>query len=219
MALSEGGSIPAAILEKSQKTLENIQKTVTEATEEIHKTINENLTDLKSLEQDMGLTSDSAGSPTPSVTTVVEKKSRSSKHAAESVSRQGTAEGDESKTASKSPLPPSQPIEAAVSVVSPNDTQATAVAANDSFVNAAGTSERVSERAISVLPEVDCESANFQSYHGETKGQSDDNVQSSVQTGITGMRGGAEATNDYEAEAKRRSPDGQGGSQEGSGKG
>jgi len=37
----------AAILEKSQKTLENIQKTVTEATDEIHKTITENLTDLK----------------------------------------------------------------------------------------------------------------------------------------------------------------------------
>lgn len=43
----------STILEKSQKTLENIQKTVTEATDEIQRTIDENLTDLKSLEHDM----------------------------------------------------------------------------------------------------------------------------------------------------------------------
>jgi hypothetical protein len=46
----EGAS---AILEKSQKTLENIQKAVNEATDEIHKTINENLTNLKTLEQNI----------------------------------------------------------------------------------------------------------------------------------------------------------------------
>jgi hypothetical protein len=46
----EGAS---AILEKSQKTLENIQKAVNEATDEIHKTINENLSNLKTLEQNI----------------------------------------------------------------------------------------------------------------------------------------------------------------------
>lgn len=44
---------PAQILEKSQKTLECIQKTVTDATDEINRTIDENLTDLKSLENEM----------------------------------------------------------------------------------------------------------------------------------------------------------------------
>ncbi|XP_037811483.1 protein stum isoform X1 [Lucilia sericata] len=234
MALAEGGSIPAAILEKSQKTLENIQKTVTEATEEIQKTINENLTDLKSLEQDMGLTSDSAGSPTPSVTTVVEKRSGSKKEKGESVSRQGTAEGTEGKSSSKSPLPPTQPIEAAVSVLNPDETHVTAASAmsnGSSQLDAgiagkataatavAGTTERVSERAISVLPEVDCESANLQSYQGETAGgEVDDKLQSAMESGALDKTDGG-ATEDYETEAKRRSPDGQGGSQVGSGKG
>lgn len=233
LALAEGGSIPAAILEKSQKTLENIQKTVTEATEEIHKTINENLTDLKSLEQDMGLTSDSAGSPTPSITTVVEKRSGTSKHGGgESVSRQGTAEGAEGKSSSKSPLPPTQPIEAEVSVVNPDDTHTapdSAMANGSSHMDAsghggaAGASERVSERAISVLPEVDSESANLQSYQGETSGEVDDKVQSAAMESGAAGEGGITAAgvneDDYETEAKRRSPDGQGGSQVGSGKG
>lgn len=47
---------PAQILEKSQKTLECIQKTVTEATDEINRTIGENLIDLKSLENEIKAT-------------------------------------------------------------------------------------------------------------------------------------------------------------------
>lgn len=39
------------ILEKSQKSLERVQKTVDKATSEIHQTINANLTDLKTLEK------------------------------------------------------------------------------------------------------------------------------------------------------------------------
>lgn len=39
-----------SILEQSQKTLENVQKTVNTATEEIQKSINENLTNLKTME-------------------------------------------------------------------------------------------------------------------------------------------------------------------------
>lgn len=72
----------AAILEKSQKTLENIQKTVTEATDEIHKTISENLTDLKSLENDLA----ADPSPTPSSGTTMARPG-------ESASRTGTADG------------------------------------------------------------------------------------------------------------------------------
>lgn len=221
MALADGASIPAAILEKSQKTLENIKKTVTEATEEIHKTISENLTDLKSLEQDMGLTSDSAGSPTASVTTVVEKKSGSLKQTGESVSRQGTAEGSEAKNSSKSPLPPAQPIEASVFVLNP-DESSTAKSNGSSQMDAQGA-ERVSERAISVKPEVDSESANLQSYHGETTAIGDDknfaNDGKSILVDGESKPLSDTSTEDYEAEAKRRSPDGQGGSQTGSGKG
>lgn len=52
--------VPASlILEKSQKTLENIQKTVEEATNDIQKTINANLTDLKSMENNFSTSKDS----------------------------------------------------------------------------------------------------------------------------------------------------------------
>lgn len=44
-------SNPGKILEKSQKSLEKVQKTVDKATSEINQTINENLTDLKTLEK------------------------------------------------------------------------------------------------------------------------------------------------------------------------
>lgn len=41
------------LLEHSQKTLENVQQTVTNATDQINKTINANLTDLRTLENKM----------------------------------------------------------------------------------------------------------------------------------------------------------------------
>lgn len=43
--------IAGKILEKSQQSLEQVQKTVDKATSEIHQTINENLTNLKTLEK------------------------------------------------------------------------------------------------------------------------------------------------------------------------
>lgn len=46
----EGSPDPAAIIEQSQKTLESIQKTMTDATEEVNKTIEENLSHLKDLQ-------------------------------------------------------------------------------------------------------------------------------------------------------------------------
>ncbi|XP_061397915.1 protein stum-like [Musca vetustissima] len=241
--LDESGSpLPAAsILEKSQKTLENIQKTVTEATEEIQKTISENLTDLRSFEQDMGLTSDSGASPTPSITTVVEKKPAGDKSTGESVSRLGTAEDPNAQAGQKSPMPPTQPIEASVSVLNAGDaSQMTPTQMSGGSVDSSshhadiskastaaagpaatgpGTSERVSERsAISVMPEVECESANLQNYD-VISGEPDANVMSAAVDSGKPTSGADSADDDYAAEAKRRSPDGQGGSHGGSGKG
>ncbi|XP_055855819.1 protein stum isoform X2 [Episyrphus balteatus] len=124
-------ALPAAILEKSQKTLENIQKTVTEATDEIQKTINENLTDLKTLESDMGKMSEElTGSPlsletSDSLKTVIEK--RSPKNAAEgktkaSSSSSGTAAVDDAfgEAVQKSPIPATRPFDATVTVINPS---------------------------------------------------------------------------------------------------
>lgn len=129
-------ALPSAILEKSQKTLQNIQKTVTEATDEIQKTIKENLTDLKTLENEVR-----AGSPT-------------------------LTDGQKGAKPAASPQAPSQPIEASVSVKNhltlPNTSDSNAsheVTKMDGHV----PPERVSERAVSALPEQECESANLQS--------------------------------------------------------
>jgi hypothetical protein len=47
------GPIAGKILEHSQRSLENVQKTVDKATHEIHQTINEKLSDLKTLEKQL----------------------------------------------------------------------------------------------------------------------------------------------------------------------
>ncbi|XP_017018849.1 protein stum isoform X1 [Drosophila kikkawai] len=171
----------AAILEKSQKTLETIQKTVTEATDEIHKTISENLTDLKSLENDR-LNADP--SPTPSSATMVARPG-------ESASRTGTADGSIAPQSSgeqpKSPFPPTQPIEASVSVLHPNESSA--------------------ERIASV-PEVECESSDIPAPL--------DASESELGVGHDVMPT-PESGADFKVDAKRRSPDGQGGSAAGSG--
>ncbi|EDW72048.2 uncharacterized protein Dwil_GK10738 [Drosophila willistoni] len=175
----------AAILEKSQKTLETIQKTVTEATDEIHKTINENLTDLKTLENDIGLAVESGTSPTPSGVTVIGKPLPDS--------RTGTADGSnalESGTeVQKSPLPPTQPIEASVSVVNV---------------------EHPATTSISVVPEVEYESADLIKGDRTKLGASEFDVHHVMPP---------ESGDDFKVDAKRRSPDGQGGSTAGSGGG
>ncbi|KAH8252323.1 hypothetical protein KR038_006408 [Drosophila bunnanda] len=171
----------AAILEKSQKTLETIQKTVTEATDEIHKTISENLTDLKSLENDR-LNADP--SPTPSSATMVARPG-------ESASRTGTADGSIAPQSSgeqpKSPFPPTQPIEASVSVLHPNESSA--------------------ERIASV-PEVECESSDIPAPLDASESELGEghDVMPTPESGA-----------DFKVDAKRRSPDGQGGSAAGSG--
>ncbi|XP_017077675.1 protein stum [Drosophila eugracilis] len=168
----------AAILEKSQKTLENIQKTVTEATDEIHKTITENLTDLKSLENDLA----ADPSPTPSSGTTMARPG-------ESASRTGTADGSIAPQSSgelpKSPFPPTQPIEASVSVLHPN--------------------ESASERIASV-PEVELESSDLPTVLDASESDLGANVMPTPESGA-----------DFKVDAKRRSPDGQGGSTAGSG--
>ncbi|XP_032307197.1 protein stum isoform X1 [Drosophila ananassae] len=169
----------AAILEKSQKTLETIQKTVTEATDEIHKTITENLTDLKSLENDLT----EGASPTPSSTTMTARPG-------ESASRTGTADGSIAPQSSgelaKSPFPPTQPIEAAVSVLHPPN-------------------ESSADR-ISSVPEAECESSDIPTALDASEAELGGHVMPTPESGA-----------DFKVDAKRRSPDGQGGSTAGSG--
>ncbi|XP_032572047.1 protein stum isoform X1 [Drosophila sechellia] len=168
----------AAILEKSQKTLENIQKTVTEATDEIHKTISENLTDLKSLENDLA----ADPSPTPSSGTTMARPG-------ESASRTGTADGSIAPQSSgelpKSPFPPTQPIEASVAVLHPNESSADRIAS---------------------VPEVECESSDLPAALDASESELVGNVMPTPESGA-----------DFKVDAKRRSPDGQGGSTAGSG--
>ncbi|XP_037918432.1 protein stum-like isoform X1 [Hermetia illucens] len=176
---------PVTILEKSQKTLETIQKTVAEATEEIQKTINENLTDLKTLEGDIGRISDDSAAPfekSDSLTTILENPA-SKTPTAEVTTTSKTPDGGEAVDNSKSPAPPSHPIEANVSVLTTkkssenllhpntnhnnnnmNNSSSTSSTTNGTHEDTEDMAERVSERAISVLPEVECESANLQSY-------------------------------------------------------
>lgn len=137
-------SDPASIIEKSQKTLENIQKTVTEATDEIQKTIEENLTDLKSLENDI--------KNDVKVPGVLEKKESS-----RTLVYRSNDSGANDKTDGNSDHNPptvittnASPIEANVSVVE-NVSNSLHPQDND---------ERISVRSISMLPDVELESGN-----------------------------------------------------------
>lgn len=135
---------PASIIEKSQKTLETIQKTVTEATDEIHKTIEENLTDLKSLENDI--------KNDTKTQSVLEKKDSTRTLVDLSNDTTSTA-----KTLSNEHNTPTvittsaSPIEPNVSVV---DTTANSLRPQDN-------DERISVRSISMLPDVELESGNL----------------------------------------------------------
>ncbi|XP_055904394.1 protein stum isoform X2 [Eupeodes corollae] len=129
LAGQEDMALPAAILEKSQKTLENIQKTVTEATDEIHKTINENLTDLKTLESDMGKISEElTGSPlslekSDSLKTVIEKRSpKNADGKTKASDKSGGSNVDDAfgEAVQKSPIPATHPFDATVTVINPS---------------------------------------------------------------------------------------------------
>ncbi|XP_054739000.1 protein stum [Anastrepha obliqua] len=263
-------ALPAAILEKSQKTLENIQKTVTVATDEIQKTIHENLTDLKSFESDMGRQwSDSAGSPTSSVATVVENKAAgkaggvggvggvggggSGGGVGESIARSGTAEestttagaakvsqknGSSSVTPAastqKSPLPPTQPIEADVSVLNAtaHTTQYATVAAAAAAAATTGAMTMPLAGAVDATVErnfaYDGDGATDTTADGAfstmlMSGEAHANVTGASGNGRKGLGNGeggeGDGHGDGDHDIKRRSPDGQGGSAADSGNG
>lgn len=136
---------PASIIEKSQKTLETIQKTVTEATDEIQKTIEENLTDLKSLENDI--------KNDGKIPSVLEKKDSTRTlvdRSSDITVNDKTAINDHNNpptviTTNASPINPDvSEVETTVNSLRPQD--------ND---------ERISVRSISMLPDVELESGNL----------------------------------------------------------
>lgn len=147
---------PASIIEKSQKTLETIQKTVNDATDEIHKTIEENLTDLKSLENDI---KNDARIPT-----VLEKKDSTRSlvdRSNGSTAAQKTGNNDKNRPTVTTTN--ASPIEPDVSVV---DTIGNSLRPQDN-------DERISVRSISMLPDVELESGNLKK---APKGNSDMNT-------------------------------------------
>lgn len=150
-------SASITIIEKSQKTLETIQKTVTEATDEIQKTIDENLNDLKSLENDI--------KNDAKIPFALEKKD-STRTLLNRVNESTVNE----KTANNDHNPPmvittnASPIEPNISVV---ETTANSLRPQDN-------DERISVRSISMLPDVELESGNS----NESKGNSDTKTKS-----------------------------------------
>lgn len=135
---------PASIIEKSQKTLETIQKTVTDATDEIQKTIEENLTDLKSLENDI--------KNDVKIPSILEKKestrtllNRSNDH----IVNEKTANND------------SNPPTVITTNASPIEPNVSVVETTANSLRPADNDERISVRSISMLPDVELESGNL----------------------------------------------------------
>lgn len=156
-------SDPASIIEKSQKTLETIQKTVTEATDEIHKTIEENLTDLKSLENDI--------KNDAKIPSLLEKKDSTRTlidHSKDATPNVKTLNNEHNTptviTTSASPIEPN------VSIVG---TTANSLRPQDN-------DERISVRSISMLPDVESESGNM---NKSNKGKSDAKAESEKGSG------------------------------------
>ncbi|XP_051861285.1 protein stum [Drosophila albomicans] len=132
----DGGSGQTATSSSnSQKTLKS----------ETHKTINENLTDPKSQETEAGLAPEIGNSPSPNGLTATAKPH-------DSISRLDTADGSHAQNSSaemhKSPLPPTQPIEASISVLNATET--------DSATTLVGG------QPVTVKPEIDSERPNVQ---------------------------------------------------------
>ncbi|KAJ6647549.1 Protein stum [Pseudolycoriella hygida] len=135
---------PASIIEKSQKTLETIQKTVTEATDEIQKTIEENLTDLKSLENDI--------KNDAKVPLALEKK-----ESTRTLVDQNSDKSVSEKTANSNHTPPTV-ITTTASPIEPN---VSVVETTSNTLHPQDNDERISVRSISMLPDVELESANL----------------------------------------------------------
>lgn len=134
---------PASIIEKSQKTLETIQKTVTEATDEIQKTIEENLTDLKSLENDI---------KNDVMMSVLEKRDST-----RTLVDRNNDSGAIDKTANNNDHIPPTVITTNASPIEPIASVAETTTNN---LRPQENDERISVRSISMLPDVELESGN-----------------------------------------------------------
>lgn len=149
---------PAEIIENATKTLETIQRTVTDATDEIHKTIEENLTDLKSLEKDMQMQSSSTPGEAGHAGASLQKKASTKTLGGKSDIVKTDASGsDRTMTAADadaSNAEHSAPIETMVNVIDGS-------AGNDTTTLHDGD-EKMSERAISMEPDVELNGANMQ---------------------------------------------------------
>ena len=162
---------PGDILEKSQKTLATIKKTVNEATEEIHKTIEENLSDLKTMEKEMcsGTYGGGSGEPTTDGGLAVDaggnaahdgalqKKASSRTLKSDKVIDDGTTAAAETVTS---------PIEATVNVIETGSGSGS----DQTRLHPQDSEERVSERAISVGPEAELQGSNVQKIDNSSHG-------------------------------------------------
>lgn len=161
------------------------------------KTIKETSSDPKSHESETGIVSENAATPSPSAATMLSKATPTLPASHDSTSRLGTADGSNAlrnagEMIQKSPVPPTQPIEAAISVVNASETDK-------------ATAELSGGQSVKAKPELDSERAN--------NGQEQHAVDFEHATPTTGSR------DDFLVDDKRLSPDGQGGSTAGSGGG
>lgn len=161
------------------------------------KTIKETSSDPKSHKSETGIVSENAATPSPSAATMLSKATPTLPASHDSTSRLGTADGSNAlrnagEMIQKSPVPPTQPIEAAISVVNASETDK-------------ATAELSGGQSVKAKPELDSERAN--------NGQEQHAVDFEHATPTTGSR------DDFLVDDKRLSPDGQGGSTAGSGGG
>lgn len=179
---------------QAQATSSNGNANTSNATETGQpKTISETSSDPKSHESESGINSEHAATPSPSGTKTTPAALPASHDA---TSRLDTADGSNvqrnaGEVMQKSPLPPTQPIEATISVLNATATDA-----------ATATADELSGQSVSAKPELDSERANAQEQHAL-------DLEHAMPT--TGSR------DDFLVDDKRLSPDGQGGSTAGSG--
>lgn len=174
---------PAEIIENATKTLETIQKTVTDATDEIHKTIEENLTDLKSLEKDMQMSGAAAAGESDHATAApLQKKASTRTLGGKSDIVKSDVSGSDKVATDVGDAEHSAPIETTVNVIDGKGGDVTALQTQDS-------DERMSERAISMEPDVELDGPNVQKM--EESMQQQQQQQQNTNGGPTHMESGA----------------------------
>lgn len=140
---------PADIIENATKTLETIQKTVTDATDEIHKTIEENLTDLKTLEKDIQLNAGAMAGEMEDTVAPLQKKASSKTLGGKSdiVKNDGTHSDKMMTDSETTKAEINSAIETTVNVIDSMGDGTT--------LNTQDSDERISERAISMGPDME----------------------------------------------------------------